>query len=134
MELVRSIYAAWERGDFRSAEWADPEIEFVWADGPAPGSWKGLAGMAEGTVAWLSAWEDHHATPEQYREVDSERVLVLIKLSGRGKSSGVELASMYASAAHLFEVHDGKVTRFVFYFDRGHALADLGLAAQNRAR
>jgi len=41
VELVRSIFAAWERADFTSVEWADPAIEFVMADGPEPGNWLG---------------------------------------------------------------------------------------------
>jgi hypothetical protein len=52
VEIVRSIFAPWERGDYRSSEWAHPEISFVVADGPTPGSWTGVAAMAE---AWREA-------------------------------------------------------------------------------
>jgi hypothetical protein len=87
-DLVRSIVAAWGRGDFSSAEWAHPEIEFVRADGPSPASWTGLAGMAEGTRDFLSAWKEVRMEADVYRELDAERILVLIDLSGRGKTSG----------------------------------------------
>ena len=65
VELVRSIYADWERGDFGSAEWADPEIEYLVVDGPEPSRWTGLAGMAQGWRDWLRAWEDFRAEPEE---------------------------------------------------------------------
>jgi len=75
LELVQSIYAAWERGDFRTAEWADPEIKYVTADGPEPGSLTGLAEIAEGFRNFLGVWEDFCLEAEEYRELDGERVL-----------------------------------------------------------
>jgi ketosteroid isomerase-like protein len=55
LDLVRSIYAAWERGDYSSTEWAHPEIEFTFADGPTPGTWTGPTGLVEGWRDWISA-------------------------------------------------------------------------------
>src|SRR5437588_6163187 len=85
VEIVRSIYAAWERGDFSSAEWAHTEIEWVIADGPTAGSWKGLTGMRESFGEMLGAWDDFRAEAEEYRPVDEERVVVLTHFRGRGK-------------------------------------------------
>ena len=127
LDLVRSIYADWERGDFSSTEWADPEIEFVIADGPEPGSWKGRMEMARAWRDYLSAWEDYRAELEEFREIDGERVLALLHHRGRGKTSGVDLAQMPDRTAALFEIHDGRVTRVALYMDRDRALADLGL-------
>jgi ketosteroid isomerase-like protein len=130
VEVVRSIYADWERGDFSAAEWAQPEIEFVMADGPSPGSWRGLAGMAAAWRDFLSAWEEFRSEAEEYRELDDQRVLVLAHFSARGKTSGLEAAQLHVKAASLFHVRDGKVTRYVNYYDRERALADLGLASE----
>jgi ketosteroid isomerase-like protein len=127
LDLVRSIYADWERGDFGSAPWAHPQIEFVHADGPAPGRWTGLAGMVAGARADLDAWEDFRFQADDYRELDDDRVLVLTSRGGRGKRSGLDLRQIGAKGAAVFEVHGGRVTRMVTYFDRDRALADLGL-------
>jgi ketosteroid isomerase-like protein len=127
LDLVRSIYADWERGDFSSAAWADPAIEFAVLDGPDAGShWKGLAGMVEAWRTFFSAWEGGRVHAEEYRESD-ERVLVLGYLAGRGKLSGLELEDMRTDLVPLFHLRGGKVTRLVFYFNRDRALADLGL-------
>jgi ketosteroid isomerase-like protein len=127
LDLVRSIYADWERGDFASAEWAHPEIEYAIPDGIAASSTTGIAGMAMAFGAFASAWHDYRVELGECREIDPERVLATIRLIGRGKTSGVELAEMHAEAAHVFTIRDGRVTRLVNYADRERALADLGL-------
>jgi ketosteroid isomerase-like protein len=133
LDLVRSIYAAWERGDFSSVEWADPEIEFVMPDGPSPVSWRGLSGMAEGMRDFLSAWEDLRVEVEEYREIDGERVLVLGHNTGRGKASGLELGQMGTRGAAVFHLRSGTVIRVAAYYNRERALADLGLAPKRNS-
>jgi ketosteroid isomerase-like protein len=127
LDLVRSIYADWERGDFRSGEWADAQIEFVFADGPTPGRWHGLDGMAAGFREFLSAWTDFRQEALEYRELDPEHVVVFTHASGRGKTSGLDLRGTWSKAIALFRIRDGKVIRIALYGDRDRALADLGV-------
>jgi ketosteroid isomerase-like protein len=129
LDLVRSIYADWERGDWTSASWAHPDIEFVFADGPSPGSFTGVAAMARTWRDYMSDWRDVRADAKEFREIDSERVLVLLDFIGRGRASGVEVARARSRGANLFHIRDGTVTRLVLHFDRDRALADLGLEA-----
>jgi len=67
---------------------AHPDIEYVIADGPAPGRWTGVDGLAEGWRSWLSAFEDFRAEAEDYLEIDEERILVpLRKVAGPAETS-----------------------------------------------
>jgi ketosteroid isomerase-like protein len=127
IDIVRSIYAAWERGNHSVAEWADPEIECVFADGPYPARWTGLAHTDEGMRSFLSAWEEYRIEEGECRELDAERVLALVRHRGRLKASGLQAEHGERDAANLFHFRAGKVTRLIFYFDRERALADLGL-------
>ena len=61
LDLVRSIYADWERGDYSSTEWAHQRIELVIADLPDQDISKGAAAATEAWDEFLNAWEGHRA-------------------------------------------------------------------------
>jgi ketosteroid isomerase-like protein len=128
VDLVRSIYGAWERGEFGETGWVDPEIDFqVVGDTPSAGNRKGLSGMATSWREWLSAWQDFQVKADEYRELSEDRVLVLARFAGRGRTSGIEIGQVWTRGASLFHIRDGKVAKLVLYTDHQRALADLGL-------
>ena len=131
LDLVRSIFADWERGDFfSSGEWADPEIELVQADGPEPSRATGLAEIAAAWLKRLNDFTDIRVEAEEYRELDDTQVLVVVRNSGIAKTSGIDLKQIGGGrSALVVGLRDGKVARLVAYFDRDRALADLGLEA-----
>ena len=86
--------------------------------------------MAEAVRDRIGAFKGFGFTPDEYREVGGERVLVLGHASGRGRASGIDVARLRSEGAYLLHIRDGKVTRMVRYFDRDRALADVGLAPQ----
>ena len=127
IDLVRRICEPWERGDFSSVEWADPEIELVFVDGTSPGRWTGVDRIGPPWKEILSAWDDLRTFIDEYRELEGDRILALTRNTGRGKASGMELADVHPRGANLFQLRDGKVIKLTAWWDRDRALADLGL-------
>jgi len=129
LDLVRSLFAAWERGDWSAVDWADPEIEYLLVDEPGARRQSGVAAMVQTWRGYLSAWENYRVEATEYRQLDAERVLVLLTAFGRGRASGLDLGSVTRErkGANVFHIRDHKVTRLDTYFDKRRALADLGL-------
>ena len=104
-------------------------MEYVFVDGPSRGRQKG---QREGSRDFLGAWEEFRIEAEEFRELDSERVLALTRFKGRGKRSGLELEKMRAEGATVFHIRGGRVVKRVSYFNRERALADLGLSSETQ--
>lgn len=79
----------------------------------------------------LSPWEDVRIVVDPYRELDGERVLVLLRMDLRGKTSGLELDARWTRGAEVVQIADGRVTRIVKHFERDRGLTDLGLAPED---
>jgi ketosteroid isomerase-like protein len=125
LDLVRSVYADWERGDFsRTPQWADEGIEWARFGGDGAGAWTGHDAIMHVVGEILSGFDDVRAHADHYEEIDQERVLVLTRWGGRERESGTEVELL---RANLFRIREGRVVRLIFYWDRNRALADLGL-------
>ena len=135
LELVRSILAEWEHGDFRSVHWAHPQIEYAIADEPGARSGRGIEAMSRKWSEFLSAWDNYRVEAREYRELDGGRVLVALTPKGRGKTSGLDIGATagWRGSANVFHLRDGRVTRLISYFDGERALADAGLAGARQA-
>ncbi|HEX8745338.1 MAG TPA: nuclear transport factor 2 family protein [Thermoleophilaceae bacterium] len=97
------------------------------ADGPVPGTRRGVDAMNEAWRNFVSAWRDFRIVPEEYFELDGGRVLNVGRFSARGKTSGRELDRTHTNGASLFHVRERRVTKLVVYWNGERALADLGV-------
>jgi hypothetical protein len=130
VDLVLAFFAALENDDLPwMAQWVHPKVELVIADGPEPGACIGLARAAEHWREYLSTWEDCRVAASDLRDLDSARVLLLQRFSGRGKTRVNDVRRRQYQRAGIFQILNGKVGRVLFYWNGEHALADLGLAS-----
>jgi ketosteroid isomerase-like protein len=124
IEFLRGVYADWARGDYRRGDVFDDDVEFV-TDFPERRTYRGPLGVAQGWGDFLTAWNDFRTAAEEIKPAGADRYLVLVKLSGSGKESGVPIQ---ASSANIVDVRDGRIVRLELVFDRAAALEAVGLS------
>jgi ketosteroid isomerase-like protein len=83
---------------------------------------RGSAGVRKYFASLTSAWEEFVIHPERFRDLP-DVVIMLGRLSGRGKNSGVPVA---ASLGMVFDFRDGKIARIRGYLDHSAALQAAG--------
>jgi ketosteroid isomerase-like protein len=127
VEIVRSAFAAWGGGDReRALDLADPEI-VVDATRRVfnPATYVGVEGVRRMFADMDEVWQEF--SPEQLEFIDAgDRVVVIGRSIGKGKSSGVKVERPLAA---IWTVRDGRVIRVeTSYVDRRAALEAVGLA------
>jgi ketosteroid isomerase-like protein len=124
VEIVRKIYGAWERGDFSSTDWADPEIEFT-IPGPDLEVHRGIDSMGRAWADWLGVFDELSIRGESFHD-GGDKVVVEQVFRGKGKGSGIPIDEI--RGAVVCTMRNGKVTRFEGHTTLEAALASAGLA------
>jgi ketosteroid isomerase-like protein len=88
------------------------------------GCYQGREGLERFAAAIGEVWEELQNTAEEFRDL-GDRVLVLGRLTGRGKGSG---AQVDAPLAAIFDFRDDRIWRVRGYVDRAEGLRAAGLS------
>jgi ketosteroid isomerase-like protein len=122
-DLVRRLYDAWSRDGFGVVpELMADDVEYV--NPPyavEPGTRHGHEGFAEAARNLHSVYGDYEVTAAELREV-GDRVAVTAHVSTSSKGNAIRID---ADRGYLFDVRDGKITRFAWFNSAQEAIAEL---------
>jgi ketosteroid isomerase-like protein len=127
VELVRRLYEAWQRDGFGVvAELMDPGIE--WVNPPnavEPGTRRGYAAFAAAAESFVSVYLESRFTDVSFHDA-GDRIAVSATMSSRGGGSEFPIETR---RGYVFELRDGRVTRFSWFTDPLEAIEAVGMTA-----
>jgi ketosteroid isomerase-like protein len=128
VKTVRDAAAAFSRGDLDTwFEYLADDIDYRAAEG-APddhGPIHGKDALRAYVQDWLDMFDDFKSEPAELIDAGEDEVIVVTRISGRAKLSGVETDLTYAA---LYTFRDGKINRGREYWTRDQALEAAGLS------
>jgi ketosteroid isomerase-like protein len=126
VEIVRSLYADPRGLTAAGSDTVAPHAEFdftaVYPDKPIMRGVEELRSFRD-SGPWSGS--PIHFEPERFVDVDDERVLVFVRVSATGHTSG---AQVEIRAAHEITIRDKRLVRFKVYANRHDALEAVGLS------
>jgi ketosteroid isomerase-like protein len=123
VELVRRAAEHFQRTGEPSWEVLDPDIEIYDHDIPDAGAYRGPDGFRAWMAHWGEAWESFSIEPGEYLDA-GDKVVQVVRLSARGKGSGVPLERLDGM---VWTLRDGKAVRLDYFGSRNEALEAVGL-------
>ena len=124
VEIVRRVYDAFGEGDFaRALEEAGTRFRVDAPEQDIQGPVQGLESLRRFLEDQNEAFEDFRVEAEELKD-HGDQVLALIRVSGRGRASGVEFD---IRAANLWTFRGGRLIRGQVFPDRRKALEAAGL-------
>src|SRR6476620_5669896 len=117
VEIVRRSADAYQSGDYEGAIAAfHPEV--VCDEVSVGRVYRGREGVAEQVRDWAGTWDDWEWEIEELIDC-GDRVLMVMRESGRGRGSGVHVVQQ---TFFVYALRDGQIVRVTILVDRAQAL------------
>jgi uncharacterized protein len=126
VEIVRRAFEHFTTTGEPLWESMDPEFEVFDHDIPDAGIYRGREGVLSWLADWSEPWAEFSLEPQRWIDA-GDQVVVVARLTARGRGSGVEVNRRDAL---VYTVRDGKTTRLDYYNDESEALESIGLREQ----
>jgi ketosteroid isomerase-like protein len=126
VEVVRGLVETFNTSGFDpGSDLLDPEMTFEEPpEQPAPRVARGRKAAGVMFKQFDDNWEEHRSVPDEIRDIDTDRVLMLSTEHFRGRD-GIEIDQ---SCGTIFTLRDGKVVRMQAFWEQASALAAAGLS------
>jgi ketosteroid isomerase-like protein len=128
VEVVRDALEALGRGGLDAmADYLTDDIDHRAIEGAPddPGPIHGKDAMRAYAQDWLDTFDDFKYEPVELTDAGEDKVIAVVRVSGRAKLSGVETDLTFAV---VFTIRDGKIARGREYWTRDEALEAAGLS------
>jgi ketosteroid isomerase-like protein len=125
VELVRKMQEAFVGSQPELAlSFLHPDVVYDARERPDGRLWRGRDQIGAAMRDWSEVWDDWEVEAERYMDAGGDRVLIMWRERGRGKSSGI---AMEQTGANLVTITDCRVVHMRVYVDRRAALRAVGL-------